>query len=171
MPAHRAPRRCLRCSSQPPPKPLTAPPLAIQAWTQFHFVLTRSEMFYHRIGHERSQAQDHTMGGLRMGGLRGARLSSAPVLVGVRTADMAQGIERYPFQIHTVRSGLIAWVLSGADVDDTMAWCEALRRAGVKGGVNFEPKRKSSAARARHSLQRLVSPGAQGEVLGLVGQP
>mgnify|MGYP004363053861 FL=1 len=170
------------------------------------------------------------MGGLRMGGLRGARLSSAPVLPGARTADMAQGIERYPFQIHTVRSGLVAWVLSGADadtacwrrrlgvatavslvpgalallpgsslpsdepgrhpvpigrlqcghaamrlgwshrmlrnpvsqVDDTMVWCEALRRAGVKGGINFEPKRKSAAARARHSLQQLVSPGAQG---------
>mgnify|MGYP004363053801 CR=1 FL=1 len=29
----------------------------MQAWTQFHFVLTRSEMFYHRIGHERSQAR------------------------------------------------------------------------------------------------------------------
>ena len=112
-------------------------------------------MFYHRIGHERSQAQDHTMGGLRMGGLRGARLSSAPVLVGARTADMAQAIERYPFQIHTVRSGLIAWVLSGADVDDTMAWCEALKKAGVKGSVHIEPrepKRKSVAVRARQSL-------------------
>ena len=49
-----------------------------------------------------------------------------------------------------------------SQVDDTMVWCEALRRAGVKGGINFEPKRKSAAARARHSLQQLVSPGAQG---------
>lgn len=46
--------------------------------------------------------------------MRGASLSSAPVLAGSRQADMAQGIERYPFQL---RSGLLAWVLSGADVN------------------------------------------------------
>lgn len=28
----------------------------VQAWAEFHFVLTHSEVFYHRIGHERSKA-------------------------------------------------------------------------------------------------------------------
>jgi hypothetical protein len=28
----------------------------VEVWTQFHFVLTRSEIFYHQIGHRRSQA-------------------------------------------------------------------------------------------------------------------
>ena len=97
------------------------------------------------------QARDHTMRGLRKGKVA---LSKAPVLPGARSADMAQGIERYPFQLYTyTRTGLVAWVLSGADVDDTMAWCDALKRAGVKGSIQFEPKRKSMTARARHSLQ------------------
>ena len=71
--------------------------------------------------------QANTMGGVRMGGMRGVRLSRAPVLPGARAADMPQGIERCPFQLHTVRSGLIAWVLSGADAD--AACCK--RRLGV----------------------------------------
>lgn len=104
------------------------------------------------------------MRGLRKGNVA---LSKAPVLPGARSADMAQGIERYPFQLYTyTRTGLVAWVLSGADVDDTMAWCDALKRAGVKGSIQLDPKRKSMTARARHSLQQLVSPGgvAQAEI-------
>ena len=97
------------------------------------------------------------MRGLRKGNVA---LSKAPVIPGARSADMAQGIERYPFQLYThTRTGMVAWVLSGVDVDDTMAWCDALKSAGVKGSIRFEPKRKSMTARARHSLQQLVSPG------------
>ena len=97
------------------------------------------------------------MRGLRKGNVA---LSKAPVIPGARSADMAQGIERYPFQLYThARTGMVAWVLSGADLDDTIAWCDALKSAGVKGTIRFEPKRKSMTARARHSLQQLVSPG------------
>ena len=92
------------------------------------------------------QARDHTMRGLRKGNVA---LSKAPVIPGARSADMAQGIERYPFQLYThARTGMVAWVLSGADLDDTIAWCDALKSAGVKGSLRIEPKRKSMTARA-----------------------
>ena len=91
------------------------------------------------------QARDHTMRGLRKGNVA---LSKAPVIPGARSADMAQGIERYPFQLYThARTGMVAWVLSGADLDDTIAWCDALKSAGVKGSLRIEPKRKSMTAR------------------------
>ena len=60
------------------------------------------------------QARDHAMRGLRKGNVA---LSKAPVIPGARSADMAQGIERYPFQLYThTRTGMVAWVLSGADL-------------------------------------------------------
>ena len=46
-------------------------------------------------------------------------------------------------------------------VDDTMAWCDALQKAGASGTLNAEPslelRRTDTAGRARRSLQQLVS--------------
>ena len=102
----------------PPPKVLRSGELFLRSWdgqadvwVEFHFTLTDSELSYHRVGHPRSQAKDHAMV------LHGSWLSSAPVLAGSRQADMAHGIERYPFQL---RKSSMTWVLSGANVDDTV---------------------------------------------------
>ena len=114
-----------------------------ETWVEFHFTLTHQDLLCHRIGHSKGAIPRQAMR------LYDAALSAAPALPESRLSNQDKGIERYPFQ---VSAGGQAWVLSGADVDDTMAWCAALQQVGVSGSQCAEPKPVPAQSRMRRSL-------------------